>query len=155
MIAVVIGSESSLSLSVSTQSQGGHQQFDVGVGGSEIRPGQRFQVQDHPDRAGLGGAWEEHCVTTLQRTAAWPGRSSGERRERESLIFRILREGGPFLDLEIQGDARHLQQVGVAYWSIFYKECAVWIRIISQESKKLRIESFLLHGSAAPEFLHR
>lgn len=39
--------------------------------------------------------------------------------ERESLIFRILREGGPFLDLEIQGDARHLQQVGVAYWSIF------------------------------------
>ena len=25
--------------------------------------------------------------------------------ERESLIFRILREGGPFLDLEIQGDA--------------------------------------------------
>ena len=81
----MIGSESSLSLSVSTQSQGGHQRSDVGVGGSEIRPGQRFQVQDQPetDRAGLGGAWEEHCVTTLQRTAAWPGRSSGERRERE------------------------------------------------------------------------
>ena len=36
-------------------------------------------------------AWEE-----LWRKAGW---------ERESLIFRILREGGPFLDLEIQGDA--------------------------------------------------
>ena len=44
-------------LSVSTQSQGGHR-LGVGVGGSEIRPGQRFQVQDQAetDRAGLGGA---------------------------------------------------------------------------------------------------
>lgn len=65
MIAVVIGSESSLSLSVSTQSQGGHQQFDVGVGGSEIRPGQRFQVQDHPDRAGL--VWAGHGRSTALR----------------------------------------------------------------------------------------
>lgn len=94
---------------VSTQTQGGHRQSDGRVGGSEIRPGAWFQVQDQPetDRAGLGGAREEHCVTTLQSTAVREelGRKAGER---ESLIFRILQEGGPDLDLESQGDARHL-----------------------------------------------
>ena len=100
----------------------------------------------------MGGALRYDTAVDCSLAREELGRKAGER---ESLIFRILREGGPDIDLEIQGDARHLQQVGVAYWSIFYKECAAWIRIISQESGKLMTESVLLHGSAAPEFLHR
>ena len=78
MIAVVIGSESSLSLSVSTQSQGGHRQSDVGVGGSEIRPGQQFQVQDQPetDRAGLGGAGHGRSTALRHCSELQPGQGT-------------------------------------------------------------------------------
>ena len=130
MIAVVIGSESSLS--VSTQSQGGHRQSDGGVGGSEIRPGQWFQVQDQPetDRAGLGGAWEEHCVTTLQFSAE-SGRSSGERREREGESHLPHSPGGRTGPRPRESGGRPASLTrGSGDWSIFCVECRVEIRII-------------------------
>ena len=60
--------------------------------------GLKFKIRQR--QTGLGGAWEEHC--TLQSTAV---REELGRKAGEAPIFRILREGGPFLDLEIQGDA--------------------------------------------------
>ena len=54
---------------------------------------------------GTGGALRYNTAAAETAVREELGRKAGER---ESLIFRILQEGGPDLDLERLGDARHL-----------------------------------------------
>ena len=97
--------------------------------------GLKFKIRQR--QTGLGGAWEEHC--TLQSTAV---REELGRKAGEAPIFRILREGGPDLDLE--------NQVGVADF-IVYRASSVPRHSRDVElglfHRKMRTgRSVLLHG---------
>ena len=117
MIATVIGSER-FPVSVSTQSQGG--QSDVTVGGSEIRPGKRSQVQDQRQhRAGHGRSTGFHC-SWLQLCSG--GRGPGRPVPTSSSAFSRRADLG--LQSQVDTVTRWEGQ-----WSIFWGKESVMIEI--------------------------